>query len=312
MKNTTVLSEDYVKVINKYNNKDSFFFLDPPYENSSGFGYAEEEDFNFERLANEVSKIKGHWLMTMNDSPRIRTLFKRFHITPVIIKGHKTKNGEGAVAIGGVDRKELLISNYPLPKGWQQHVGSRLKPARGGMVGGCWGFRCPLPWGSARVGVAPVAVDTDPVSEATPEVEAGRNRMVAELRRELLAAPTRDWQDVYERFMADVFANTKRILEEAREASRETSPDEYLRVVNEYQDYRQALDNFAYGWGIVPVTNPVEDAPPDTAVDVGEAKDPEGGGKSRRRGKKTPPTPTTPPGLAKVLRQTKKLLDNRR
>jgi len=124
MRNTTVLSEDYVKVINKYNTKDTFFFLDPPYENSGGLGYAKgSAEFDFERLADALSKIKGKWLMTINDSPFIRGLFKPYHIAGVTIRGHK---GTGKVSIGYNDRAELLVSNYPLPAGWKQQTGAHL------------------------------------------------------------------------------------------------------------------------------------------------------------------------------------------
>jgi site-specific DNA-adenine methylase len=39
------------------------FFLDPPYENTNkDFGYAEETDFDFERLATLLRLIKGKTL----------------------------------------------------------------------------------------------------------------------------------------------------------------------------------------------------------------------------------------------------------
>ena len=137
MKNTTVTSEDYEKVIKKNDSPKTFFFLDPPYEESKGFSYAEEEGFDFERLASVLGRIKGNFLMTINDSPRIRQLFNKFHIASVVIKGHKSKRKgdyEGRVHIGSEDRKEVLISNYKLPSDWRSHVG-------GSIVGG----RAPLP-----------------------------------------------------------------------------------------------------------------------------------------------------------------------
>lgn len=126
MKNTTVLSEDYAKVIKKYNKADTFFFLDPPYENSEGFGYAEEASFDFEKLKQTLGTIKGHWLMTINDSPNIRALFKGYHIYPVLIIGHKRKYDSGKAHIGSKDRAELLISNYKLPIDWKKHSGKSL------------------------------------------------------------------------------------------------------------------------------------------------------------------------------------------
>jgi DNA adenine methylase len=57
--------------------------LDPPYENTNiDFGYAEDTDFYFERLATLLRLIKGKFLMSINDSPNIRRSFKGFNIKP--------------------------------------------------------------------------------------------------------------------------------------------------------------------------------------------------------------------------------------
>ena len=132
MKHTSVTSQDYAVLLRKYGgSKDSFIFMDPPYEDSDNLGYAEELGFDFDRFATEVKKLKANWLITINDSKRIRELFKSFHIQPVLIKGHKSKfktKAMGAIAntIGSNDRRELLISNFPLPSGWRAHKGSRV------------------------------------------------------------------------------------------------------------------------------------------------------------------------------------------
>jgi DNA adenine methylase len=132
MKHTTVTSQDYATVLRKYgNSKESFIFMDPPYEESDNLGYAEELGFDFDRFAKEVHKLKSNWLITINDSPRIRSLFKNDYIQSLSIKGHKTgfKNTRTSAihnTIGSKDRKELLISNFPLPSGWREHKGSRV------------------------------------------------------------------------------------------------------------------------------------------------------------------------------------------
>lgn len=117
-----VESMDYGKVIDKYDGPNTFFFLDPPYENSKGFGYAEEESFNFERFAEKMKSIKGKWLVTLNDSPRIRELFRWAHQYPITIIGHHALS-----SVGSHDRGEILLSNYELPKGWRSHTGRALR-----------------------------------------------------------------------------------------------------------------------------------------------------------------------------------------
>lgn len=113
LEHATILNQDYRKVIKKYDSGKTFFFLDPPYEMSKGINYAKgSETFDFEELAKTLRGIKGDFLMTINDSPRIREVFREFKIYPYIVKGHHSETSP----IGSKDRKELLVSNYKLPK----------------------------------------------------------------------------------------------------------------------------------------------------------------------------------------------------
>ena len=119
LKGVHITNEDYERVVDDNDSASTVFFFDPPYEQSENLGYAKgSASFDFVRFASVVRKIKGKWLITINDSKYIRDLFKVFHITPVVIVGHHRKNGLGGVAktIGTEDRPELLISNYPLPR----------------------------------------------------------------------------------------------------------------------------------------------------------------------------------------------------
>lgn len=113
LEHATILNQDYRKVIKKYDSGKTFFFLDPPYEMSKGINYAKgSETFDFEELAKTLRGIKGDFLMTINDSPRIREVFSGFKIYPYVVKGHHSETSP----IGSKDRKELLVSNYTLPK----------------------------------------------------------------------------------------------------------------------------------------------------------------------------------------------------
>lgn len=118
LKDVEITSEDYSKVVRANDRPSTFFFLDPPYENSTKqMGYAEHKDFDFERLADVLKHIKGKFLMTINDSPRIRDLFSAFYIKPFVAD---TALNSGAVNRKGnkkYKRKELFIANYPLTKG---------------------------------------------------------------------------------------------------------------------------------------------------------------------------------------------------
>jgi len=162
LKNTTITREDYAKVMRAHNNKDTFIFMDPPYEASHDFSYAEEEGFDYERFAAEVGKLRANWLITINDSPRIRKLFSKYHITPITIKGWMTAKK----TIGSKDRKELLISNFALPSGWRKHAGARVT---GGM--GNW-FARDAAVAPAPEADAPPPVDDEPDAPDAPDFAA--------------------------------------------------------------------------------------------------------------------------------------------
>jgi DNA adenine methylase len=118
IRNATLLNESYDDVIRKYDGRRTFIFLDPPYEKSVGLDYAEGSDaFPFRQFADDLRKVKGKFLVTINDSPAIRDLFKGFKLYPYIVKGHHAKS-----AIGKEDRKELLITNYPLARDWKSRM----------------------------------------------------------------------------------------------------------------------------------------------------------------------------------------------
>jgi DNA adenine methylase len=109
-----ILSQDYATVIRNSDSPSTFFFIDPPYENTdTKMGYAEDKGFDFERLATVLKGIKGKFLMTINDSPRIRETFKGFKqktfVADTNLNGvnHTTAPGKK-----GYIRRELFISNY--------------------------------------------------------------------------------------------------------------------------------------------------------------------------------------------------------
>jgi DNA adenine methylase len=109
LKNTTILSEDYKTFIKKIDSKDTFFYLDPPYEESDKLY---KYDFvNLEEMKDLLKTIKGKFLLSINDSPNVRRIFKEFKIRSILFKGNPRFEGQ-RISIGTKDRKELLITNY--------------------------------------------------------------------------------------------------------------------------------------------------------------------------------------------------------
>lgn len=105
-KNSRLFSIDYRKIIKKFDNKNSFFYLDPPYEKSDALY---KDDFiDLQEMSNILKTLKGKFLLSINDSPNVRKIFKDFNIKSIIVEGGGTAKSD----IGSRIRKELLIKNY--------------------------------------------------------------------------------------------------------------------------------------------------------------------------------------------------------
>jgi len=102
LKNTKIFSSDYKNIIKKFDSVNTFFFLDPPYEESKEL--YENDVIDYEEMNDILSKIKGKFLLTMNSSSIIKNIFKNFNIKEIKGRGNKKYIGQ--------DRMELLITNY--------------------------------------------------------------------------------------------------------------------------------------------------------------------------------------------------------
>ena len=101
-----ILNSDYKEVIKRYDSPETFFYLDPPYEDSERL--YKHGKFDFEEFKDTLSKVKGKWLLSINDSSNTRRLFKGYYARGFIVKARSNTD------VGGKNRKELLISNYAI------------------------------------------------------------------------------------------------------------------------------------------------------------------------------------------------------
>jgi len=104
LKHTTILNQSYETVLKKYDSPKSFFYLDPPYENSDDL-YA-EYSIDYEKMRELLDTLKGKWLVSINDSPEIRRVFKGHYYKKLTVKPASNSG------LGSKSRKELLIANY--------------------------------------------------------------------------------------------------------------------------------------------------------------------------------------------------------
>jgi DNA adenine methylase len=85
LENTIICNQDYKDIIFTYDSPSTFFYLDPPYENSAKTvgKLGSYTDIDLDELKQIVTCIKGKFLLSLNDSERIRELFKEFTINEV-------------------------------------------------------------------------------------------------------------------------------------------------------------------------------------------------------------------------------------
>lgn len=98
----------YHELIKRYDSPTSFFYCDPPYwdcENDYGKGLFDKDDFT--RLYDTLRACKGKWLVSINNVPQIRELFKEYAIKEVATTYSIAQKANKPV-------KELLIANYDL------------------------------------------------------------------------------------------------------------------------------------------------------------------------------------------------------
>lgn len=102
LKSVVIEHKNYDDLINVYDRPTAFFYLDPPY-----YGTEDMYDVTFTKddhlkLKQYLSNIKGLFLLSYNDDPFIRELYKDFTVEPISRNNNMSKG----------DYKELLIRNY--------------------------------------------------------------------------------------------------------------------------------------------------------------------------------------------------------
>ena len=94
----------YEEVVKHFDRPTTLFYLDPPYWGRSlyrhNFGEAD-----FEKLAGQLKQIRGKFVLSLNDVPEVRKLFRDFHIEGVELHYTSQKAAERRY-------KEVVITNF--------------------------------------------------------------------------------------------------------------------------------------------------------------------------------------------------------
>lgn len=98
--------------IKRYDSSETLFYLDPPYWGcEDDYGKNIFSRWDFQKIADQMTSIKGAFLLSINDVPEIREIFSNFAIDEVRLKYSIAKTNSGKIS------GELIIGNRKVSAG---------------------------------------------------------------------------------------------------------------------------------------------------------------------------------------------------
>jgi DNA adenine methylase len=111
LKSTEIHNISFEKIFEKYNSKDNFVFLDPPYDSPfTDYGYCSFDKEFQKKLALCFKNTNNRCLMIIGKTPFIEELYKDY-IVGEYEKKYKFKIHSGRVG-NEINNKHLIIKNY--------------------------------------------------------------------------------------------------------------------------------------------------------------------------------------------------------
>jgi site-specific DNA-adenine methylase len=59
-----IFNRSYEVILNKFDGKDSFFYLDPPYANTEKYSIQSKDSFDYDEFISRVCNLKGDWIVS--------------------------------------------------------------------------------------------------------------------------------------------------------------------------------------------------------------------------------------------------------
>lgn len=105
--NTVVVEQlDFERLISLYDREETLFYVDPPYYEAEGYYTEEFLAADHVRLKECLDRVRGKFLLTYNDCPYIRELYRGYRIIPI----ERQHNFNAATSIRGY--QEIVIKNF--------------------------------------------------------------------------------------------------------------------------------------------------------------------------------------------------------
>jgi len=94
----------YDQLLARYDRPETLFYLDPPYWGPKLYRY-NFTDADFSKLNDSLKKLRGKFVLSLNDIPKVRELFRDFHIQKVELPYTAQRSA-------GKRYAEVLITNF--------------------------------------------------------------------------------------------------------------------------------------------------------------------------------------------------------
>jgi DNA adenine methylase len=104
LERTQIECSSYEEILRRYDRAETLFYLDPPYWGLELYRYNLTED-DFKVFEEHLRNLKGKFILSLNDVPEVRSLFKRFYFREVQLHYTSQKSS-------GKRYKEVFITNF--------------------------------------------------------------------------------------------------------------------------------------------------------------------------------------------------------
>lgn len=108
LSSTYIEQLSWQECIKRYDREHTFFYMDPPYWQTEGYGVPFEYSEYLE-MATVIGSLKGKAIISLNDHPAVREAFAGYHIETTDLK-YTVGGGKGTEA------KEVLIFSWDIQK----------------------------------------------------------------------------------------------------------------------------------------------------------------------------------------------------